>query len=289
MRKIFILAVFIFAFRVSLLLAASIPTLSLDELSDKDMSPDGRAALSESMGSWKHAETAHFVYHFTDEKEAETVTIHAELYYQWVKELFGVTEDPWKKKSQIFIFQDEKIWGHFNERIQSSLEGQAFTTGWELFIYRAPFWLAPKKTLAHEITHIILFRFLKGPIPLFLNEGFAEFVSYRAIAAGFGGDEYNVRVLQLIEPGKYIPLDELAKMRSYPAEAVETFYQESELLVRFLILNDGSRNFYALLHDVSKGNDFEEEIKKIYDLDLSALEEKFKDFAIKKNESSEGK
>lgn len=288
MRKLFIPAVLIFTFSAPLLLAASIPTLSLNELSDRDMSPDGRAALSESEGSWKHAETAHFVYHFTDEKEAETVYVHAELYYQWVKELFGVTEDPWKKKSQIFIFQDEKIWGHFNERIQSSLEGQAFTTGWELFIYRAPFWLAPKKTLAHEITHIILFRFLEGPIPLFLNEGFAEFVSTRALATGFGGNEYAVRVLQLIEPGKYIPLDELTKMKSYPAEAVETFYQESELLVRFLILHYGSRNFYTLLHAVSKGRDFEGEVKRIYDLDLSALEEKFKEFAIKKIESSKG-
>ncbi len=282
MKIFFIPALLVFVFPASLLCAAPIPTISFDELSDKDISPAGRAALSESKGLWKHAETDHFIYHFTDEKEAETITIYAELYYQWVKELFGVTVDPWKKKSQIFVFQDKEVWHHFNERIQSSLEGDAFTTGWELFIYRAPFWLSPKKTLAHEITHIIVFRFLEGPIPLFLNEGFAEFVSYRAIATGFGGNEYNVRVLQLIEPEKVIPLGDLAKMKTYPA-AVETFYQESELLVRFLILTYNSRNFYTLLHEVSKGRDFTGEIKKIYDLDLSALEEKFKDFAVKKN------
>ncbi len=289
MKKFFIFPLLVFLFPVSLLCAAPVPTISSDELSDKDISPAGRAALSESKGIWKHAETDHFIYHFTDEKEAETVTINAELYYQWVKELFGITADPWKKKSQIFIFEDKDVWHHFNERIQSSLEGEAFTTGWELFIYRAPFWLAPKKTLAHEITHVIVFRFLEGPIPLFLNEGFAEFVSYRAIATGFGGNEYNVRVLQLIEPEKYIPLRSLAEMRTYPAGMVETFYQESELLVRFFILNYNSQNFYTLLHHVSKGSGFAEEIKKIYDLDLSALEEKFKNFAIKKNGSSERK
>lgn len=288
MKNFPLLALLVFVFPASLLWAAPIPTVSPDELSDKDISPYGRAALSESKGLWKHAETDHFIYHFTDEKEAETVTIHAELYYQWVKELFGVTEDPWKKKSQIFVFQDKEVWHHFNERIQSSLEGDAFTTGWELFIYRAPFWLSPKKTLAHEITHIIVFRLLEGPIPLFLNEGFAEFMSIRAIATGFGGNEYNVRVLQLIEPEKYIPLRALMEMKTYPA-TVETFYRESEFLVRFLILTYNTRNFYTLLHEVSNGRDFEGEIKKIYDLDLSALEEKFKDFAIKKNEPSERK
>ena len=246
------------------------------------MSPEGRSALSQSHITWQHAQTEHFVYHFTDEKEAQTVYIHAEVYYQWVKEFFGVAEDPWKKKGHIFVFQDPKLWESFNSRVGSGIEGEAFTNGWELFIYRDPFWLAPKKTLAHEITHLIVFRFLEGPIPLCLNEGFAEFVSYRAISAQFGGNEYQVRTLQLLKADQYLPLGTLMSMKSYPEGKVEIFYQESELLVRFLILNYGNKNFYSFLHSVSRGESIEKMIQKIYGMDVAALEEKFREYAIAK-------
>ncbi len=260
--------------------ASTIPLVEWEDLSDKDVSPQAKLAVTQEKELWRHAETDHFIYHFKDPKEAETIYIHAEIYYQWVKELFQVTEDSWKKKAHIFVFEDEKVWQAFNSKAGPVLEGDAFTTGWELFIYRNPFWLAPKKTLAHEITHVIVFRFLDGPIPMFLNEGFAEFVSTRAVSTQFGGNEYDVRTLKLLEQSEYISLEELTTLRSYPEGRIKTFYRESELLVRFLIVNFDKGNFYLLLRAVSKGKPFREALEEIYHLDLAGLEEPFKTYAI---------
>lgn len=262
------------------LCAAEIPTVEWKRLSDKDISPEARAALSFQKELWKHAETGHFIYHFTDAKEAETVWVHAEVYYRWVKELFGVTEDEWTRKVHIFVFQEEAVWKDFLLRAQPKLQGDAYTSGWELFIRRDPYWLAPMKTLAHEITHVILFRFLDGPIPLFLNEGFAEFVGYRALAMQMGVSEFDIRVVKLLPPDQYLPLKELIKMTSYPKDKIEIFYRESELLVRHLILDHDGRRFYDLLRKASRGQDFEDILKEIYGMDLENFEEKFKAFAV---------
>ena len=275
------LFLFIFA---SAAFAENIPLKEWNDLSDTDVSPKGKAALGTGAKNWKHAETEHFVYHFADEKQAETVYISAEVYYRWIKELFGVSEDHWKRKAHVFVFEDKEIWKQFNTRFGAILEGDAFTDGWELYIYRNPFWLSPKKTLAHELTHMIVFRFLDGPIPIFLNEGFAEFVAYRAIATQFDGNEYSIRTIQHIPEDKFIPLDELIHAQTYPQgkEKIETFYRESELLVRYLILHYKGPQFYELLHKVSGGKNFERVLAEVYGLSLEKLSVDFHSFAIAK-------
>ena len=153
------------------------PTVGWDDLSDKQLTDTGRQALKIYGDAWQHAETAHFVYHVHDAKEAETVLVHAETYYGWVKETFGVRSDDEKRKSHVFVFDDKALWKSFNARTPERLPGaEAFTNGFELFLYREPFFLEPQRVLAHEITHLVLFRFVQGTVPLFLNEGFAEFM-----------------------------------------------------------------------------------------------------------------
>ncbi len=257
----------------------AINSVTWEKLSDKDISPEGRAALSMDADDWKHAETEHFVYHYTNDKEAETVYINAEVYYKWIKELFGIKEDKWAKKNHIFVFTDKEKWVNFKARTKSPGEFAAFTTGWELFIYRDPYWVTPRISLAHEITHIILFRFLDGPIPLFLNEGFAEFVSYRAIAMQIEGNEFDLRTIKLVEEKDFIPLGELIEMVSYPEGRVRSFYRESELLTRFFILNNDSKKYYTLLRAISNGRPFDKAVGEIYSLDMKTLETKFKSYA----------
>ena len=271
---------------------AQIPTREWRDLTDQDLSPEGKLALSFDKTLWKHAETEHFITHFTDAKEAETVYVHAEVYYGWIKELFGVTNDTWKKKMHLFVFQDPKSWETFLERAHPRLQADAFTTGWELFLKRDPYWLSPMKTTAHELTHVILFRFLDAPISLALNEGFAEFVSYRALAMQMGRSEYDLRTLQLIPKEKFIPLKDLLLAREYPAtnasagrpaarEDVEIFYRESELFVRYLILNYEGKKFYRFLREVSSGKDLLKVLETIYGTGFETLSEKFELFAIK--------
>jgi hypothetical protein len=262
--------------------AAKIQDIAWEKLSDRDISPEGRLALSVNAKLWRHAETDHFVYHFTDENQAETVYLHAEVYYKWIKDLFGIREDAWRKKNHVFVFTDEGMWNDFAKKAFGGFRGDALTNGWELFLYREPHWLAPRRSLAHEMTHVIVFRFLNGPLPLFLNEGFSEFVSFRALAMQLGRSEYDIRTIELIEKKDFIPLEELIEAKSYPEDAItrDVFYRESELLVRYLILTYDSKKFYALLRDVSKGEPFRKVVARIYGLDFDTLEKKFSDYAV---------
>jgi len=259
--------------------AKSIPAVSWRNLSDTDITPTGKAALSLYERDWKHAETKHFVYHFLGEKEAEIVYLKSEHYYDWIKNFFGVTKDDWKKKSHIFIFSEAEQWEAFKKRLDYTSKATAFTNGWELYIHPSPYWLAPMKTIAHEVTHIVVFRFLEGPIPLFLNEGLAEYASTRALAVRFGGNEYSVRRIRRIPKDEFIDLDELIAMDRVPA-AVSVFYNESELFVRHLVLTYGREKFYKLALEVSKGKDFKDACEKVYKVDFKVIKKGFEDSAI---------
>lgn len=260
--------------------ASPIKTVEWRELSDRTLTDLGQRALGVYGDAWQHAETEHFVYHFHDPKEAQTVLVHAEAYYGWVKQLFGVREDKQKRKSHVFVFEDREVWKSFNARSPEKLPGaEAFTNGFELFLYREPFYLEPQRVLAHEITHLVLFRFVKGSVPLFLNEGFAEFMATKAIAMKAGGDDYSVRTFQPIAPQDFIPVKELAAMTGYPAGRETAYYRQSELLARFLILNHGSEKFYELLNRTAGGEAFEKAVQAVYGMDPKAFSDRFKAYA----------
>ncbi len=261
--------------------ASNIPEVPWSELSDHKLTETGQEAFKIYGDAWHHAETAHFVYHFHDSKEAETVLVHAEAYYGWIKQLFGVQKDEEKRKGHVFVFDDKVLWKSFNARTPEKLPGaEAFTNGFELFIYLEPFYLEPQRVLAHEITHLVLFRFVEGPVPLFLNEGFAEFMATKAIALKADGDEFRVRTFRMVAAKDFIPVKELVAAKTYPAGREKTFYQESELLTRYLILNYPPDKFYSLLKLTAGGRPFKDALQELYNLDLASFSEKFELYAM---------
>ena len=195
--------------------------------------------------------------------------------------MVGITEDPEKNKSHVFIFDDKDLWRSFSQNTMEKLPGaEAFTNGRELFIYRMPFWLEPQRVLAHEITHLVMFRFVKGRIPLFLNEAFAEFMATKAIAMKADGNDFNVRTFKLIPETEFIPLDELSDFKNYPSEKIEIFYRQCEFLARFLILNYKPEKFYSLLKLTANGTPFMDAIEELYGIDLETFAQKFKTYAM---------
>lgn len=266
------------------LFAGEIATIEWRELHDRDVSAFAQQLLERDKEVWKHAETEHFVYHFKDPKDAEMTLERAEVYYGWVKDQFGIQEDVFPKKCHIFLFGDEPTWLEVKKAGGVGIEGDAYTTGGELYMYRSAFWLSPQKALAHEITHIVLYRFLGGPVPLAVNEGAAEFVSARALATQFGGNEYDVRTLKLLKPEEFRPLRELASTDRYPeGENVLVFYREAELFVRFLILEKGKQAFYAWLQQLAAGKDLDSSLSEIYGRSFEELESQLKQFSVAKN------
>ena len=261
--------------------SSSIPELAWEDLSDRKLTETGQLALKIYGDAWRHAETSHFIYHYHEPKEAETVLVHAEAYYAWVKQIFGISVDESKQKWHVFVFDDKVLWKSFNARTPEKLPGaEAFTNGSELFLYREPFYLEPQRVLAHEITHLVLFRFVKGVVPMFLNEGFAEFMATKAIAMKTDGDPYRVRTFQKIPRADFIPVEELAALQTYPEGREALFYQESELLTRYLVLNNPPDRFYSLLKRTAEGISFADALEELYEIDLETFSEKFKLYAM---------
>ena len=86
-------AFLLFLITPSIYSSTSIPELAWEDLSNRKLTETGQSALKIYGNAWRHAETSHFIYHYHDPKEAETVLVHAEAYYSWVKQMFAVSVD----------------------------------------------------------------------------------------------------------------------------------------------------------------------------------------------------
>jgi len=254
-------------------------------LSDQQMSSLGKKVLTVQSDLWRHAESNHFVYHYTDRKKAEMMFFHSEFFYDWIKKRLGVKKDKWASKGHVFIFSDAGMWQTVQSHTGLHGQGVTFSDGREIFMYRQANALAPRQIIAHEMTHIILFRFLGANVPLFLNEGFAEYSSYKGLARQLGKSEYAIRsYIPKVPKEAYISLKELSSMQSYPTSEKKRrlFYQESEWLVRFLIQENKSGDLYPLLKQMVTGQSFEKALQKVYGLKMSKFEDAFVAYAVKK-------
>ncbi|HZJ39278.1 MAG TPA: hypothetical protein VFD18_08900, partial [Chthoniobacterales bacterium] len=157
-----------------------------------------------------------------------------------------------------------------------------------LFLLRDPANKFSNNTLGHEIAHLILHRFYSDGIPLWLNEGFAQYVSKGAHASYQRARGYVAKPhSQAIAAQDLIPLSMLVGMTQVPNDKVETFYDESERLVRFLAYTDKS-NFLTLLDALARHQPFESTLLRVYGVrfgSLTNLEEKFRDYAMKDADS----
>jgi hypothetical protein len=144
-------------------------------------------------------------------------------------------------------------------------------------------WL-DKRTLAHEITHLVMYRFVGPGVPLWLNEGFAEYTGMKCYATFLRTRGYAAKpVTRMVSETAYIPLPTLTGYTAYPSDPVQvgTFYRQSERLVRFLAAKDKSR-FLKLLEEISKGARFESALQRNFGLIFSSvnqLEAAFKPYA----------
>jgi len=213
-----------------------------EQLSDQTVSEDGRKALDLNPTKWRHAETDNFVLHFRRVTEAQKVVREVEYDLWYVATALGATRDRYSKKSHIYIFEDEVEWKKFLDVSDTPMKWSAsFARGDELFLnirgsgnsgFGASF---DSHTLAHETTHAVVARlYPRQRWPLWLNEGFAEYMGGASVAARKGqtprGYERNLRRAEM-------PVEKLVTLNAYPSDDLERIqlYQSSEKFIRFLM------------------------------------------------------
>lgn len=267
---------------------AGLQEVAFSQLTDRALAPLGQAALGIRARDWKHAETANFVYHYFQSFVAAPVSVEAEFYYRLIAQELGKETARWERKSHIFIFETAADWTEFQQRgALDPWTGGIHARG-ELFIRRDPAFRFKGNTLGHEVAHLVVDRFFGANVPLWLNEGYAEYVSMRCYAAFQRARNYRARPISLaVEPGQFIPLRELTTAMAYPRDPqqVGAFYSESERLVRFLSAADKA-GFGAMFEALAQGARFETALAKGFSRrfpSLDALEREFKGYAT--NES----
>lgn len=259
----------------------------MEKLSDQSLTQYGQIALkigNDVKPGWLHAETEHFIFHYSDPGTAAAVSVEAEFYYRVIAAELGRDTAKWERKCHVFLFSEELQWDAFKK--VGTLEpwtGGIHSQG-TLFLYRNKGWMARSNTLPHEISHLVFERFVGAGVPLWLNEGFAEYAANRCQAAFYRARGFAAKPkAQTVPEALYKPVAELVNAAVYPADpvAVAAFYDESEKLVRFLAAAD-KKAFLSFLDAMGKGAKFETALAANFGSrfpSIDALDREFKPYA----------
>jgi hypothetical protein len=264
--------------------ASSLREIEFSQLSERDPNPLGEKALMIHPDQWKHSESDHFIYHFVHSYVATPVSVEAEFHYRVITKELERDQPSSGSKCHIYIFELSEDWQQFQSAGQLERWTGGIHSAGSLFIQRDPSYKFTDNLLGHEVAHLILHRFYSASIPSWLDEGFAQYVSKKAHSSYQRARGYMSKPQsQSIAVNDLIPLRTLLAMTHPPSDRVETFYFESERLVRFLAATN-KESFLALLDRLARHQPFETTLNQTYAgvfSNSSALEEKFRDYVAK--------
>ncbi len=122
-------------------------------------------------------------------------------------------------------------------------------------------------TLAHELTHLVSWRALGGPLPRWLSEGLADGIGDSTTLSGIGplrgisGLEVEAQRLRQVSGGRGLPkIEELVRLspEDFDAGSDARHYEHSALWVRFLLLDAQlAPRFRAFLADLAAGQPYD--------------------------------
>jgi hypothetical protein len=262
----------------------SLPEVEFSRLSQRDPNPLGEKALAINAGQWKHAETDHFIYHFVHGYVATPVSVEAEFHYRIVAKEMEREPPAGDTRSHIYIFEKPEEWRQFQAFGKLEPWTGGIHSAGSLFIQRNPAYKFSGNLLGHEIVHLLMHRFYPDGIPSWLDEGFAQFTSKTSHASYQRARGYiSAPKASAVARQNLIPIAALVAMTHPPSDRVETFYDESERLVRFLASTD-KPSFLAFLDALARHQQFEAAFARTYAgrfSSMAALDEKFREYASK--------
>ncbi|HNR93684.1 MAG TPA: hypothetical protein PKK36_03640 [Kiritimatiellia bacterium] len=236
-----------------------------DQMDSGSLSLLGREVLQMPGIRWQHAQTERFVYHYERKTFALKAARMAEFLFDHIaKELNAPAQGP-AVRSHIFIFRSPKDWQEFI-RASGMKEEWAFSVvrGPEMFLQQADGTAESGSVLAHEMTHLVINRLFPRRLPLWLNEGMAEWYEEFGYAA-FKGIKKSRRA-HFKKRDVLYPLADLFAATQYPAE-VEAFYRTSKMLFGWLMLRQPAEKIMPFTLDVMNGMSAEEAFRIHYEMD----------------------
>lgn len=261
--------------------------LSWDHERAQELSRVGQQVLEMEGIPWQHADSERFIYHYLHRWMAERAAGEAETFYAAIKRDLKAEEDRWEKKAHIFLFESGDAWRAFVEKFGVDRWSGGLCRDNEIFVCSPP--KARPFTgivLPHEIAHLAIHRFVRGRLPVWLGEGFAEQQARRHFIAYTRPKGYRFHFSPtVVEASAYLPLGELASAGSYPSDPakVAVFYAEATRLVQMLMEDHPDADFLEFLQAMADGAKFETALDRVYGRhyrNLEAFEARFREVAI---------
>ena len=267
--------------------STSLTEIEFSELTQRDPNPLGEKAMAIHPDQWKHAETEHFIYHFTHSYVATPVSVEAEFHYRVVAKELERDQPPGDTKSHIYIFEGAEDWQQFQSYGQLEKWTGGIHSMGSLFIQRDPKNKFAGNTLGHEIVHLIVHRFYSDGVPCWLNEGLAQYISKARMPVTSGPVVTSRNPIR-----KRSRLRNSFRYRSSchspspPNDNVKIFYDQSERLVRFLA-SENKPGFLSFLDMVARHQPFETALARAYAAKFPTAPCSKRNFAITRRKISE--
>ena len=220
-----------------------------DQLPNHEISAVGEKALALKPEQWRHGETENFIVHYRSISDALQVAREIEFDLWYVADSLGARPEQYARKSHVYVFQNGKEWQKFLGDIRGPDWVHSFAIRDDLFLdLRGAEGGFDSHTLAHETTHAIVARIYGNrPWPLWLSEGFAEYMGEASVAArNSHAPRSHQRKLRFAQ----MTVAELTATARYPVDPSEVarLYDTSAKFVRYLF-NKYPKEFFPRFID----------------------------------------
>jgi len=254
--------------------------ITREEVDTAPLDAVGKKLLDDPKFKWLHGQTPHFIIHYERKIFAAKVARQAEFFYEFIGQDLKSATDRMTNRSHIFIFREEKDWKYFIESNEIAMEWAfAFVNGMTMYLQQADNVSSSAQVLGHEMTHLVFNRYYTGRLPVWLNEGTAEWYGEFAYSAFKGVKKSKRQVFRRIDT--VFPVPQLVVMTAYPADplAIRSFYETSKFLVGYLQLNYPPEKFGTFISDMVGGAQLEAALQKNYGINsIAELETSFRKF-----------
>lgn len=251
---------------------------SWDELSDRNLTPLGRAVLNAGKSNWIHAESEHFMFHAVTPAAAEEIADEAEFAYVKTDDTFGTNGVA--RKGHVFVVERRTIWEKVLQNSSRRNDSLAMQLQDDLFVLKETNSVGNVLRIPHEMVHFRLWQSYGNRVPVWLDEGLAGYIGWKvAVAAHSLKGNQLVRAPPYLKREYLLSLEQLTGVTMCPTSngASVAFYIEAELLVTAIarkIGDDKLAEFVkALADDGVPWNDYLRERFSFADSDFQWLEQ----------------
>ncbi|MGD9782673.1 MAG: hypothetical protein AB7V14_11050 [Kiritimatiellia bacterium] len=244
--------------------------------------PADAALLDRPEFGWRHLQTDHFVLHHDQKIFAAKVARMGEEFYEAISaDLPELRDRIAPRRSHVFVFRDPDDWAAIVAGAPDVDSWAAsFVRGNAMYLQETGTAPADKMgTLAHEMAHLVFRRFIPVHLPLWLDEGLAEYYGEFAYRDARGLGQNRRSAFRSLK--NRTPLAELLGATDYPEDPkdVADFYATAKHLVGFLRLRFPAEKWNAFFGSLLAGRSGADALLAAYGwADLAELDKEFARF-----------